>query len=73
MTQHKLGRLPEADTLLQLAEQRYTDAMQQANQNVQRGDEESLRGIWLDRLVFEILDDEARRDASTELTAASKL
>ena len=56
MACRKLQQPRQADQLQQQAHQRYESALQAATT-------EALKEVWLDRLVFEVLYDEARRDA----------
>ena len=53
MTRRKLGRTQEADQLLQQAHLRYTDATKTA-----------VKEFWEDRLIYEILNEEARTDVT---------
>ena len=55
MTQRKLKRPQEADQLLQQAHLRYTDAAKTANKE-----------IWEDRLIYEVLHEEAKTDVTDE-------
>ncbi len=58
LTHRQLKRSQEADQLLQQAHQRYLDAMQ--------GPDEAPKQEWQDRIIFEVLYEEAQRDASND-------
>ena len=55
MTRRQLQRPEEADRLLQQAHMRYTDALQTADKE-----------YWADRLIYEVLQAEARADVPNE-------